>query len=67
MLLAFKAPNTQEIIFLNEPAIERKFQPSGRWTFSWRPTRRWSVGFAALFVACIFGMNRVTEFLYFQF
>ena len=67
MLLAFKAPNTQEIFFLYEPAIERIFQPTGRWAFSWRPTRRWSVGFAALFVACIFGMNRVTEFLYFQF
>lgn len=67
MLLAFKAPNTQEIFFLYEPAIERIFQPAGRWAFSWRPTRRWSVGFAALFIACIFGMNRVTEFLYFQF
>jgi D-alanyl-lipoteichoic acid acyltransferase DltB (MBOAT superfamily) len=67
MLLAFKAPNTQEIFFLYEPAIERIFQPAGRWAFSWRPTRRWSVGLAALFVACIFGMNRVTEFLYFQF
>ena len=67
MLLAFKAPNTQEIFFLYEPAIERIFQPAGRWAFSWRPTRRWSVGFAGLFVACIFGMNRVTEFLYFQF
>ncbi|MCC7705153.1 MBOAT family protein [Janthinobacterium sp. GW460P] len=67
MLLAFKAPNTQEIFFLYEPAIERIFQPAGRWAFSWRPTSRWSVGLAALFVACIFGMNRVTEFLYFQF
>ena len=67
MLLAFKAPNTQEIFFLYEPAIERIFQPEGRWAFSWRPTRRWSLGLAALFIACIFGMNRVTEFLYFQF
>ena len=67
MLLAFKAPNTQEIFFLYEPAIERIFQPAGRWAFSWRPTRPWSVGFAALFIACILGMNRVTEFLYFQF
>ncbi|MNM57429.1 Peptidoglycan O-acetyltransferase [compost metagenome] len=67
MLLAFKAPNTQEIFFQYEPAIERIFQPDGRWRFSWRPTRGWSLGFAALFVACIFGMNRVTEFLYFQF
>ncbi|MEG0879827.1 MAG: MBOAT family O-acyltransferase [Janthinobacterium sp.] len=67
MLLAFKAPNTQEIFFLYEPAIERIFQPAGSWAFSWRPTPRWSVGLAALFIACIFGMNRVTEFLYFQF
>ncbi|NBV19058.1 MBOAT family protein [Janthinobacterium sp.] len=67
MLLAFRAPNTQEIFFLYEPAIERIFQPAGRWNVSWRPTRRWSVGLAALFVACVFGMNRVTEFLYFQF
>ncbi|APA68540.1 MBOAT family O-acyltransferase [Janthinobacterium sp. 1_2014MBL_MicDiv] len=67
IVLAFKAPNTQEIFFLYEPALERIFQPEGRWAFSWRPTRGWSLGFAALFVACIFGMNRVTEFLYFQF
>ena len=67
MLLAFRAPNTQEIFFLYEPAIERIFQTTGRWSFIWQPTRRWSVGFAVLFVACIFGMNRVTEFLYFQF
>ena len=67
IVLAFKAPNTQEIFFLYEPAIERIFQPEGRWRFSWRPTRGWSLGFAALFIACIFGMNRVTEFLYFQF
>src|SRR5471032_1937771 len=67
MLLAFKAPNTQEIFSHYEPAIERIFQPAGRWGVSWRPTRRWSVGLAALFIACIFGMNRVSEFLYFQF
>ena len=67
MLLAFKAPNTQEIFCHYEPAIERIFQPPGRWNVSWRPTRRWSVGLAALFIACIFGMNRVSEFLYFQF
>lgn len=67
MLLAFRAPNTQEIFFLYEPAIERILQPAGRWNFNWQLTRRWSVGLAALFVACIFSMNRVSEFLYFQF
>ncbi|CDG83285.1 MBOAT family O-acyltransferase [Janthinobacterium agaricidamnosum] len=67
MLLAFLAPNTQEIFCHYEPCIERIFQARQRWTFSWSPSQRWSVGCAALFIACIFGMNRVTEFLYFQF
>jgi hypothetical protein len=64
MLLAFYAPNTQEIFSHYAPCIE-KIVHSQRW--QWRPTRRWSMGFAVLFVLCIFGMNRVTEFLYFQF
>ena len=69
MLLAFRAPNTQEIFMHYEPCIEKVFQGGQfvRRAWHWRPTRRWSLGFAALFVACIFGMNRVTEFLYFQF
>ncbi len=69
MLLAFRAPNTQEIFVHYEPCIEKVFQDGQfvRRAWHWRPTRRWSLGFAALFVACIFGMNRVTEFLYFQF
>ncbi len=69
MLLAFKAPNTQEIFVHYESCIEKIFHDGGvgRRAWHWRPTRRWSLGFAALFVACIFGMNRVTEFLYFQF
>lgn len=68
MLLALRAPNTQEIFSHYQPCIETILQRRGqlqRW--QWRPTRRWSMGFAALFVLCIFGMNRVTEFLYFQF
>ena len=69
MLLAFRSPNTQEIFVHYEPCIEKVFQGGQfvRRAWHWRPTRRWSLGFAALFVACIFGMNRVTEFLYFQF
>ncbi|HYE40411.1 MAG TPA: MBOAT family protein [Ramlibacter sp.] len=36
-------------------------------TRSWRPDPRWSLACATLFVACVLGMNRPTEFLYFQF
>lgn len=33
----------------------------------WRPTPAWSAACASLFVLCVLGMNRPTEFLYFQF
>jgi len=64
MLIAFRAPNTQEIFCHYAPCIETIVH-RGLWI--WRPTRRTSLAFATLFVLCIFGMNRVTEFLYFQF
>jgi len=67
MLLAFAAPSTQEIFCRYEPAFERIFRPKGPLAFTWSPSRLWSLALAALFVGCVFGMNRVTEFLYFQF
>ena len=67
LLLALWAPNTQEIFCHYEPVIEKIFHSDARWRFTWRPSQRWSMACAALFIACIFGMNRVTEFLYFQF
>lgn len=67
MSLAFFAPNTQEIFFHYEPCIERIVQSPRRLALRWSPRKRWSLTFAALFLACLFGMNRVTEFLYFQF
>ena len=67
MLLAFAAPNTQEIFFHYQPCIERIFQNKGRLALVWSPSKRWSLTFVALFIACVFGMNRVSEFLYFQF
>lgn len=67
LLLALWAPNTQEIFCHYEPAIERIFHSKAKWQFTWRPSQRWSMACAVLFIACIFGMNRVTEFLYFQF
>jgi len=56
MLLAFHAPNTQEL-FAQDGAV--------RWR--WQPTRRWALGCAAILTVCLFSMNRSTEFLYFQF
>jgi len=64
MALAFFAPNTQEIFCRYEPCIERIFHRDG-WT--WTPGRVWSAAMAWLFLGCLFSMNKVSEFLYFQF
>lgn len=64
MALAFFAPNTQEIFCRYEPCIERIFHRDG-WT--WKPGRAWSATLALLFLGCLFSMNKVSEFLYFQF
>ena len=64
-LLAFTSPNTQAIFRHYEPALEGVAR--GSRALAWPPGRAWSYAFVALFVACIFSMNRVSEFLYFQF
>ncbi|MPQ56038.1 MBOAT family protein [Duganella sp. FT27W] len=64
-VLAWYAPNTQQIFRRYGPALERFAGSAGRW--HWRPNRAWSLGLAALFLGCAFSMNRVSEFLYFQF
>ncbi|MET3133201.1 alginate O-acetyltransferase complex protein AlgI [Oxalobacteraceae bacterium GrIS 1.11] len=65
MLLAFYAPNTQEIFRHYEPCIEKILREKK--SVTWSPSKTWCLSLSALFVACVFGMNRVTEFLYFQF
>ncbi|NGZ87104.1 MBOAT family O-acyltransferase [Duganella aceris] len=64
MALAFFAPNTQEIFCRYEPCIERILHRDG-WT--WSPGHAWGVAMALLFLSCLFSMNKVSEFLYFQF
>jgi len=63
MPLAFLAPNTQEIFRHHAPCAA----PQRRLHWSWRPRKAWSLAFSLLFLGCLFSMNRVSEFLYFQF
>ena len=63
--LAFFAPNLQEIFSHFEANIERIVHR--RWTLAWQPSALWSLACAGLFLACLMNMNRVAEFLYFQF
>ena len=66
-LLAWLAPNTQQIFRRYRPALERVAGSDGRWPWRWQPTPGWSMALALLFLGCAFSMNRVSEFLYFQF
>ena len=66
--LAFLAPNTQELFRRYRPCLEKPARPRGAAGGpAWRPGRGWSMALAALFICCVFNMNRVSEFLYFQF
>jgi D-alanyl-lipoteichoic acid acyltransferase DltB (MBOAT superfamily) len=66
-VLAWLAPNTQQIFRRYGPALERVAGGTGRWQWRWHPSRGWSLALALLFLGCAFSMNRVSEFLYFQF
>lgn len=68
-LVAFFAPNTQEIMGYFEPALpeggRRNFQPARRlW---WTPRRLTAIVVGILFGLGLLALSRPTEFLYFQF
>lgn len=67
--IAFFMPNTQQMMRDFEPALN--FVIDGATAapakFVWRPTRGMAVLTAVVLVAGLFGMARVSEFLYFQF
>ncbi|ARO86521.1 MBOAT family protein [Nitrosospira lacus] len=69
MLIAWFAPNTQEIFYRYDPCLEKVPLPNSTISryIPWSPSRIWSMVFALAFVACVLHMNRITEFLYFQF
>lgn len=66
-LLALAAPNTQQIFRHYEPAIKNIVARAGKLHWAWTPSRLWSLAFSVVFLGCLFSMNRVSEFLYFQF
>jgi D-alanyl-lipoteichoic acid acyltransferase DltB (MBOAT superfamily) len=68
-LLAFAAPNTQEIMARFAPALpdSRQVQHSAPPALTWLPTRRSAVLLGLLFGFGLLALSRPTEFLYFQF
>jgi len=65
-LLVFFAPSTQQLFAWHRPALDGSVR-TARSGLAWAPSARWSVTMSLLFLACLFSMNRVTEFLYSQF
>jgi D-alanyl-lipoteichoic acid acyltransferase DltB (MBOAT superfamily) len=68
-LIAFFAPNTQEIMRYFDPALrdESRTQLAPALRLAWLPTRRNAVITGALFALGVLALSRPTEFLYFQF
>jgi D-alanyl-lipoteichoic acid acyltransferase DltB (MBOAT superfamily) len=67
--ICWALPNSQEIMNQYEPAVDYRPKPVSpmRRVFEWRPTLRWSMLLAFMFVVAIASMNQISEFLYFQF
>lgn len=67
MLIAWFAPNTQEIFRHYDPCLEKIAAPQRAIAIAWSPSRVGSTLLPLVFVICVLNMSRVTEFLYFQF
>ena len=67
-VIAFRAPNTQQIFQQAIPLAASAVPPATRPALpGWQARPAWSTLSALLFLGSLLSMNRVTEFLYFQF
>jgi alginate O-acetyltransferase complex protein AlgI len=68
LLIAWLAPNTQELVAYQGPTVgandPRTTPPP---TVTWQPTLRWAVLVGSLTGVSIMSLSKVSEFLYFQF
>lgn len=67
VLLALFFPNSQEIIGGLHPKTDATGFAVRNQLIMWRPSVTWVSIVTVLFLACVFSLNRATEFLYFQF
>ena len=68
-LIAFVAPNTQQIARAFEPALNFREADCSAIIVpvDWRPTAAWATSIGVLGAACLLALSKPTEFLYFQF
>jgi len=67
LMICWAMPNTQQIMERYRPAYKVYDHEPGKAFFRWRPTYRWVMVTGMLACWAIILMNRVSEFLYFQF
>ena len=65
-LVAFLAPNTQQIMYRYAPALDHD-GTAAPVRLSWLPAARPALATGLLAVACLLALSRPSEFLYFQF
>ncbi len=65
LAIVWLLPNTQQWLAAFSPAWETVTAPASRWRF--RPTRWVAVGVGGMFGISLLFLNRISEFLYFQF
>jgi D-alanyl-lipoteichoic acid acyltransferase DltB (MBOAT superfamily) len=67
MIIAFTLPNVQQLMYRFHAGLmpDHLSLTPGRW--QWRPQTAWAMVIGLFMVWALLGMNRVDEFLYFQF
>ena len=68
-LIAFLAPNAQQIVSRFDPALDFRTSDGSApiLPLAWQPTLSWAIVVGTLASLCILSLSRPTEFLYFQF
>ena len=64
LAIAWLAPNTQELMRHFSPALEHVKSGS---RLAWKPTMGWALAIAAMTAFPLLQLNRISEFLYYQF
>jgi hypothetical protein len=70
LLFVLILPNTQQIMAKFRPAIEtyhNEITTNGVKYLQWKPNKIWAIGTGLVAAISILCLNRVSEFLYFQF
>jgi hypothetical protein len=66
LVIAWWAPNTQQIMAGHAPALDWRDSGGARW-LQWRPNAAWATAIGCAALVSIASLTEVSQFLYFQF